>query len=236
MLTENQEQPVRVVKNMNSVILIKKYNEPPFCEKEILRYAGCKGADSEISALLENCIKEIRDRLVYKVCYREFTVQVENGVCDFGAFQLQSKNLSENLKNCKKVILFAATVGVEIDRLIAKYGRISPSKALIFQAIGAERIETLCDTFCEDIAKESKMKLKPRFSPGYGDLPLIAQKEMFSVLDCAKRIGVSLNDSLLMSPSKSVTAFAGLYDGEEKQTKNKCSACDNKDCAFRGAL
>ena len=195
---------------MNSVILSKTYKSPPFCEREILRYAGCKGADETITALLSECINEIKDKLTYKVCYCELPLKTNGDVCDFEVFSLSSEKLSLNLKECDKAILFAATVGIEIDRLIAKYGILSPAKALLFQAIGAERIETLCDTFCNDIKKEYNTALKPRFSPGYDDLPLLAQKDIFSILDCERKIGLTLNNSLLMSPSKSVTAFVGL--------------------------
>lgn len=219
---------------MNSVILIKSYTELPFCEKEILRYAGCKEADNEIAALVRSCIDEIKTKLTYKVCYRQFGVKIGDELCDFGAFTLQSKNLAFNLNGCESAILFAATVGVEIDRLIAKYGRISPSKALMFQAIGAERIEALCDAFCADISKEYTVGTKPRFSPGYGDLPLAAQKDMFAVLSPEKQIGLTLTDSLLMSPSKSVTAIVGLTNKQEKNITNKCALCDKRDCTFRG--
>ena len=82
----------------------------------------------------------------------------------------------------------------------------------MFQAIGAERIEAVCDCFCDEIKKEFVCSLKPRFSPGYGDLSLETQKQLFSILDCERQLGISLNSSLLMSPSKSVTAFVGLYD------------------------
>lgn len=221
---------------MNSVILSKKYEEPPFCENEILRYAGCKDADEELSALLRSCINESKGKIEYKVCYRVLPVEINGAECDFGAFVSKSEKLALNLKDCSKVIVFAATVGVEIDRLIAKYGRISPSKALMFQSIGAERIEALCDAFCEDISNEMNIFLKPRFSPGYGDLPLDSQNDIFAVLDCGKRIGLSLNDSLLMSPSKSVTAFVGISDKEENNTIKKCSACDKADCTLRGAI
>ena len=186
---------------MNTVVLSKIYPEPPFCEKEILRYAGCREADEGVRTLLQSCIREVRGRLSYKVCYRIGSVTVVDGVCDFGIFRLPSKHLAENLSGCKEVLLFAATVGVELDRLIAKYGRISPAKALMLQAIGAERIEALCDRFCKDMEMEIGAGLRPRFSPGYGDLPLGVQKDLFAVLDCGKRIGLSLNDSLLMSPS-----------------------------------
>jgi hypothetical protein len=129
------------------MIVTKTYAEPPFCEKEILRYAGCKDSDNEILTLLRSCISEVRDSLVYKVCYHELKVHTNQDSCDFGVFSLKSKDLAKNLKDSDSVIVFAATIGIEIDRLIAKYGRISPSKALMFQAIGAERIESLCDTF-----------------------------------------------------------------------------------------
>lgn len=219
---------------MNSVILSKTYIEPPFCEKEILRYAGCRGEREEISVLLKECIDEVKDKLAYKVCYRELSIKTVGDTCDFEVFSVHSEKLARNLKGCEKVILFAATVGVEIDRLIGKYGRLSPTKALLFQAIGAERIEALCDAFCADIKKEYNTGLEPRFSPGYGDLPLSAQKNIFAVLDPERRIGLTLNSSLLMSPSKSVTAIVGLTNKQEKTITNKCAFCDNKDCAFRG--
>lgn len=221
---------------MNTVILSKTYSEPPFCEKEILRYAGCKEADEEIIALLRSCIAEAKDVLKYKVCYRHFHVKAHNDICDLGTFALRSANLALNLNGCEGAVLFAATVGVGMDRLIAKYGRISPSKALMLQAIGAERIEALCDTFCADISKEYKTGIKPRFSPGYGDLSLAAQKDIFAVLSPEKYIGLTLTDSLLMSPSKSVTAILGLGGKKENTTTDKCALCDKIDCTFRGAL
>lgn len=218
---------------MNEIIITKTYSEPAFCEKEIFRYAGCKNSEDGLLQPLRACIDEVRDKLVYKVCYRELPVALQGSVCDFGSFTLQSQNLAKNLQNCKSVIIFAATIGVEIDRLIAKYGRLSPSKALLLQAVGAERIEALCDDFCEDLAKERGVFLKPRFSPGYGDLPLEAQKDFFRILDCSKRIGVSLNESLLMSPSKSVTAFVGLTEEPPKEKTDKCAACTKTDCPYR---
>ena len=81
--------------------------------------------------------------------------------------------------------------------------------------------------------KEYNTGLEPRFSPGYGDLPLSAQKNIFAVLDPERRIGLTLNSSLLMSPSKSVTAFVGLGN-TEKRGSNKCSLCEKTDCTLRG--
>ncbi|MBQ8658537.1 MAG: Vitamin B12 dependent methionine synthase activation subunit [Clostridia bacterium] len=214
-------------------VVTKTYQAPPFCEREILRYAGCKTANEETLSLLASCLEEVKEKLVYKVCYREFSLRISADICDFGAFRVRSTHLARNLAGCEKAIVFAATVGVEMDRLIAKYGRLAPSKALVMQAIGAERIEALCDAFCEDIKQEKRTALKPRFGAGYGDLPLDTQKQIVAVLDCPKRIGVCLNESMLMSPSKSVTAFLGLTHTVYATSAQKCVFCDKKDCGFR---
>ena len=111
------------------------------------------------------------------------------------------------------VIFFAATLGIELDRLISKYSVLSPATALLLEALGNERIEALCDCFCEDmrVSREAFGEiLRPRFSAGYGDLPLEYQRKIFTLLDPPSRIGLTLNDSYLMSPSKSVTALIGV--------------------------
>ena len=193
----------------------KFYETPPIRRREILRYAGCAEADAATATLMEDCLTEAADALAYKVCYRELLVKIDGEKCDFGTFSVLSHQLARNLENCTRVLLLAATVGVGIDRLIQKYSRIAPSRALMLQAIGAERIEALCDAFCDDTEKEMGVSLRPRFSPGYGDLPLSVQKDIISLLEAPKRIGLSLNDSLLMSPTKSVTAFAGITNSTE---------------------
>lgn len=195
---------------MTHTILTKTYIEPPFCERDILRYSGCREPSEEICSLIRSCISEVRDVFTYNVCYCELPLVIDSDSCDFGCMQITSHDLAKNLCGCEKAVLFAATVGVGIDRLIAKYSAISPSRAVIMQAIGIERIEALCDVFCDDIEREYAAHTKPRYSPGYGDVALDTQRNIFTLLHPEKHIGLTLNDSLLMSPSKSVTAIIGL--------------------------
>lgn len=241
------------------MVVTKIYTEPPVCKKEILRYAGCKNSVQEngelleenrkLKELVEECLREILPKLSYKVCYMELPLRITDSVCDFGCIKLESKDLAKNLQGCERVVLFAATIGVEIDRLIARYGHLSPAKALMLQAIGAERIEALCDMFCAEGLENmiaSSASLRPRFSPGYGDLVLEVQKDIFGILNCSKNIGLSLNDSLLMSPSKSVTAFVGIDQSAtshlskeqgakstQEEKLHNCASCKKTDCAYR---
>ena len=133
-----------------TVVTIKNYPAPPIDEREILRYAGCKEAETDVLDLLHACLDEVRNKLVYRVCYTELPLAVTGDTCNLGAFSVQSSCLAKHLMGCARVLLFASTVGIEIDRQIVKYGRLAPSKALMMQAIGTERIEALCDLFCAD--------------------------------------------------------------------------------------
>ena len=183
---------------------------------ELIKYLKLKEENkldskyAETINIINECMSEAENHFTYKVCYTKLPVKISENVCNFGNFSIKSQHLAKNLEGCEYAIIFAATIGVYIDRLITKYSHISPSKALIMQAIGAERIEALCDEFCCNIKKELKFELKPRFSAGYGDLSIDTQKQIFSLLNCQKNIGLFLNNSMLMSPTKSVTAFIGI--------------------------
>lgn len=220
---------------MMNTIFTKTFVSPPVNKSEILRYSGVREMTPEVQKLLDCCLEEIKGKLTYSVCYRRFPLSICENAVNLFFTQVKSSSLKKNLEDCHSFILFAATVGIELDRLIARYGRTSPSKALMMQAIGAERIEGLCDKFTEFISEEYGT-VAPRFSPGYGDFPLSMQKDFFSVLQPSRKIGLTLNSSMLMSPSKSVTAIIGISD-KSKQVKNhSCSECDKEDCIFRRKL
>ena len=97
--------------------------------------------------------------------------------------------------------------------MIKKYSVVNIAKAAVTQAAGAACIESYVDEVEAAIRQEAMkrgMYLRPRFSPGYGDFPLEYQKDIFEILECSKRIGVTLTEGNLMMPSKSVTALIGL--------------------------
>ncbi len=181
---------------------------PPIDEREVLRYAGVRGeADEGVRSLLAECLRECEGVFSARVVYSRFTR--EDFFASFPILR-ESKTLQERLGDSERVVIFAATVGLGIDRLTAKYANLSNAKALFFQAIGAERIEAVCDLFCKELGEEYKRYPRARCSPGYGDFPLQVQREFFAALDCYKKIGVSLTESLLMTPTNSVTAAVGF--------------------------
>lgn len=185
---------------------------PAWNRREIMRYARIRGAEETYEPLIDECIQEAEPTLCYRVCYTILPVNKDRSIM-IGNTAVTSQTIKKAIKDADEVVLFAATVGTPFDRLIGRYAQLSPAKAVILQAIGAERVESLCDAFCEQMSTELSTdgkRLTPRVSPGYGDIALLLQKEIFAVLDCPRKIGLTLDESLLMSPSKSVTAIAGI--------------------------
>lgn len=217
------------------MITVESFLPPPVKKPEILRYAKAKPGDPAVEGLMAEVVQEAKDLFSYRVCSARFPIeQKENGI-RFAGIETDSETLCAALADCEELLLFAATVGVEIDRVVTRYGRVSPAKALMFQAYGAERIESLCEAFItktEKFLSEEHLFLKPRVSPGYGDIPLSLQKEIFALLDCPRKIGLTLHDSLLMTPTKSVTAIAGISRCGPAE-KTYCENCEKKDCGFR---
>ena len=200
---------------------------------KILLINACVKPNSRTLALAETCAAEGEKVLRPGLCWLEVPLTVREDEVDLGFARFTSRKLADTLRGCDRAVVFAATVGLDLDRLIARYGRISPSKGLMMQALGAERIEALCDAFCAWLAQEyAPLTLRQRFSPGYGDLPLTAQRAMFDALQCHRRIGLYLNESLLMSPTKSVTAIVGIGSGDACGAES-CKECGKKDCDFR---
>lgn len=208
----------------------EKLNIP---KSEIIRYAG--GADGEtLDFAVEKCLTELLPKISCKACYDEFDVKSDGETLDFGFAKVKSQKLAKNLAGCRRVVIFAATLGIETDRYLQKCSLISPASALIAQSTGAAAIEEWCNKICEILASEkAPMYLRPRFSPGYGDFSLSIQKEIISVLDCNRKIGLTLTDSLMLTPTKSVTAFVGLGENRENCNVIGCKACNLKNCAFR---
>ena len=208
-------------------------------KREALRYLGygSRKADGETLRLLEEVAQELERHSLPKSIYREYECQVAGGQVTFGSLSISSQSLAENLRGCRHVVLLAATIGRGADMMIKKYSVSNLAKAAVAQAAGAACIEAYIDEIESLIRTDAQKRglcLRPRFSPGYGDFPLECQKRIFAMLECPKRIGVTLTAGNLMVPSKSVSALIGLApSGQESCRLLACSQCKKEDCEFR---
>lgn len=207
-------------------------------EREILRYLGHHGqaVEGNVERLIAECQRELEQAATPRTIWREFPLQIRNHEIDMTCLRTRSRNLERNLKDCDAVLLFGATLGSQVDVLLQRYGKLQMSKAVVMQAASVAMLESYCDEVNEEIKQEylrGGRFLRPRFSPGYGDFPLQCQPEIAAALELNKRIGITLTDSLLMAPSKSVTAVIGISPISRDCSVQGCEVCGKKDCAYR---
>ena len=196
--------------------------------KEIFRYLGYRGREPEtgVAEAADSCAAALQTVVEPRHVRRVFPLEwVSADRFRIEGMDVVSRNLSRNLRGCSEVWL------VQRAEALGKM-----SRAVILQAAAAAMIEAYCDDVNEEIRREAAPKglfLRPRFSPGYGDFSLEHQTELFRILEVQKKIGVTLTGSLLMMPSKSVTAVIGLSKENTHCMVQGCEVCGKQDCSFR---
>lgn len=207
--------------------------------KEVQRYMGYHGI-TEIAPDMQERINKAIDQVGAqshpRIITKEYPVRINGNVITIyngtEEVNLESEALARNLKGCCGALLLAATIGPACDMLVRRASITSAADAAIYQAAGAAAIEAFLDDMNDKIKADYEAQglfLRPRFSPGYGDLKLDHQKDWFRLLDVSKQIGVELTDSLLMVPTKSVTAIIGIGIDKAKTSCSGCSGCNKKD-------
>lgn len=206
--------------------------------KEVQRYMGYRGiADigPDIRAKIDKAIGQVSLQSHPRIISKEYPVTVRDNEVTIHAGSedvvLHSESLARNLSGCCGAILLAATIGPACDMLVRRAGVTSAVDASIYQAAGAAAIESFLDDMNDRYKADYEAQglfLRPRFSPGYGDLKLDHQRDWFRLLDITKQIGIELTDSLLMVPTKSVTAIIGIGINKGTQGCSGCAGCNKK--------
>ncbi len=196
------------------------YESPSVNVTEWLRYSCIPvyeqenaAKDPELASSMEKALSLTDSALSFRVGFLVVPLSWDEDGFPVFPFEQRSEKLKKNLLGCDRAVLFAATIGSGIDRLIRRFEKADPKMGLLLQGLGAERVESLCDAFNEEVkevSKETGRETRMRFSPGYGDLPIEVQKDFLPLLDAERRLGITLSESCLMAPSKSVTAIIGI--------------------------
>lgn len=147
---------------------------------------------------------------------------------------VRGASLREHLAGCGRALLFAATLGAEVDRLISRRAVLSVADAYLLDTLASEKIERYCDETQDALSNRSDaLYLRPRYSPGYGDVAPDVSFALLNALNAGKRIGLCATAQGMLTPVKSVTAFIGLTREKQSCHIHKCAACPNTGCAFR---
>ena len=204
---------------------------------EALRYLGIPHPAEELrreaERLADGLSAEVQPRYVYRVFSLE---RLPDRVRLQGAnVDLTGSSARKMLAGCGQAALLACTLGARFDaKLLALQAR-DMAKAVMVDALGSALVESGCDAAQWELAERFPDRyLTDRFSPGYGDLPLALQPHMCAALDAGRRLGLTVSQSLLLNPVKSVTAVIGLSDTPQPARIRGCARCNLREtCTIR---
>jgi len=204
---------------------------------EILKYLGFRGQEltEEIAAQIRRCTDEVLAAATPRLTYRH--APLEDGAVLGVTFA--GNDIPRMLEPCEEVVLFGATLGPGVERLMMRYEVVNAADSVIMDACASTAIENICNNFESDMRRTVEAEgryLTDRFSPGYGDLPISEQPKFFALLDMTRRIGVSLTPTTIMVPRKSVTAIMGIARTPQPHRPPDCEHCLMfRTCPFRKA-
>lgn len=211
---------------------------------EALRYMGYKGGaqpDATIEGALARCFAALESAAAFADTQRAFPLALAGNAVELAGLCIQSESLAAHLEGCKEALLYAATLGAEVDRLMRRASSTHVGDAVVLQACAAALLEQLVDESLWAAAAPyaaRQLFLRPRYSPGYGDFSLEHQRGILAVLDAGRRIGLGCTQHSMLTPTKSVTAIIGISPrgsncGAAGCSPAACESCGLAHCAYK---
>lgn len=198
-----------------------------------------KQADADLIKLIEQFITACQIIAAPTAAYRIIeSPQFDNTLKELkmeGLTFALGKNITNLLKKSEKVLVYAVTIGFEVEKLAKqKMEEGNTLDSFIYDIIGSEMAENTGILFHQSLEKKMNnigLKVSNRFSPGYCDWNLNSQHNLFSLLGDLN-CGISLTNSSLMIPVKSVSGIIGI-GSELKRLDYTCRICNDKSCLKR---
>ncbi len=180
-------------------------------------YRGITLVSNEIHFLIERLIAQSKAFISAAIFSKSLRIKSKGeNLVETEELVLPGKDIAKLLKDSIEVIVCATTIGEALEREVDELtSRKRFLEATILDAIGSTAADTAMDYLNNLLIAEAtrrKLKLTRRYSPGYGDLPLLIQGELLKVLG-GDSLGIRVSPSYMLIPRKSVTALIGVMEG-----------------------
>ena len=145
-----------------------------------------------------------------------------------------TKAIAHQVRSAEKLTFFMITAGEGITTWSQTELTEDPLAGYIIDLIGSEIVVAALDRMQDDLAgKMGKdgFKITNRYSPGDCGWPVTDQQKLFSLFP-EGFCGISLSESSLMHPIKSISGIIGIGK-EVKKTAYACDLCEMETCVYR---
>ena len=197
-------------------------------------------APGPVADLIAGVLAEVRDlcepRAEYLI-YEGLEKRKEKGEVRVGPIVFRTGNIIlSQLNRAEGAAVFLCTAGRFIGELSRKHMTSGDTlKGYVYDVAGSVIVEAAADrmhSVLELEMSEMGTGVTNRFSPGYCGWDVMEQQKLFSLIP-DNYCGITLNDSSLMEPVKSVSGIIGTGPGA-RNLPYSCGRCENRHCVYRG--
>lgn len=191
--------------------------------------------DGTIHSLIDKGYELIRPYGAY-IVKRIDKLDIKKGVLSISKTKFNiGRIIASQLKYAEYAALFISTIGKEIEAESKKMQQVGDLfEGYTLDLIGSEAAEFVAESVHKKIkcgSLENGFNTSNRFSPGYCDWNVKEQYLLFNFFN-DNNTKISLNDSALMNPIKSVSGLIGIGKDVVYQSYN-CSKCTDEKCIYR---
>lgn len=212
--------------------------------KDMVKKSEKIGADDsqrslDISKNLDECLERAKSlsKPNYISMEKKITGIRDNVIEIDGGIKFSAGRISQYIKDAESAAIFLVTIGNAIENTAGELSRgEEPLQGYLLDRIGSFAVESLAESIENKLRKgysRLDKSVSRRYSPGYCDWPIEEQQILSKVIDFS-RIGVSLTESCMMSPKKSISAMVAIADkGVFTKSGSTCEICEKSDCSYR---
>jgi len=170
------------------------------------------------------------------VIYDHVEVMLEEGKIRTDTFEIEPhRRICTYMRGIEKMAAFICTAGEKFTLLTRQLNDSGDYLGgFIVDTFGSIVVEKAMDYIQEQLQANMQrvgLKITNRYSPGYCLWPLTGQKELFDLFP-ENESGISLTESHLMIPMKSVSGITGIGESVKK-SRYKCDICNYLTCVYR---
>ena len=195
--------------------------------------------DHHFGAIIEEVITRFPELCDIRAGYRILDIRREenrhDGLYVGNRFFTTDRMIAFQLKKAEKAALFACTIGPGMESWSRQAFRENdPVMSHIIDTAASFAVEKATGMLHDHIGltmEQSGLCITNRFSPGYCGWPVTQQHLLFSFFP-AGFCGITLTDSALMIPMKSISGIIGI-GAKVNREDYFCDRCGRKDCTYR---
>lgn len=145
------------------------------------------------------------------------------------------KRIADALRGSTSASVFVATLGYEVSAL---YNHLQEESDFLkaywldlLANIAVDRMTAKIRKLVSDKAKESELLATSNWGPGYCQWQLTDQRQLLGLIPGAEKL-VTLTESMLMQPMKSLAGIIGIGDKVKYHVSN-CADCTLEHCFYK---